>query len=130
MTRRGKVPQGAKDPTVIVTELPDEGMEAIMTPERPVFISLRCAPVYGPMHRSPGGSTLGVNPLPPDRKTCTFNCAHCPYGWTPSDALDCPESAWPSTGQVVDALERWFARAPRRDARIDRLRCQTVRKTR
>lgn len=92
-----------------------------MTAQRPVFISLRCALVYGPMHRWPGGSTLGVNPLPPDRKTCNFNCAHCPYGRTPPDALDCPESAWPSTGQVVDALEHWFARAPRRGARIDRL---------
>ncbi len=92
-----------------------------MVTERPLFTSLRCGFIYGPMQSRPLGRALGINLLPPGQKTCTFNCAWCPYGWTPSRALDFSERDWPTTTQIVGALEDWLIRAARRNERIDRL---------
>lgn len=38
--------------------------------------------IYGPVHSRRLGRSLGINLLPLARKTCSFNCVYCQYGWT------------------------------------------------
>jgi len=39
------------------------------------------APIYGPVHSRRLGVSLGINLLPPDGKSCTFDCIYCECGY-------------------------------------------------
>jgi wyosine [tRNA(Phe)-imidazoG37] synthetase (radical SAM superfamily) len=39
------------------------------------------APIYGPVHSRRLGISLGINLLPPDGKSCTFDCIYCECGF-------------------------------------------------
>ena len=65
----------------------------------------RC--VYGPVRSRRLGSSLGINPLPPGRKTCTFDCQYCQYGWTGSAPMVRRE--FPPVGAVLAELEEQLA---------------------
>jgi wyosine [tRNA(Phe)-imidazoG37] synthetase (radical SAM superfamily) len=38
--------------------------------------------VYGPVKSRRLGNSLGINLLPSEQKTCTFNCTYCQWGFT------------------------------------------------
>jgi wyosine [tRNA(Phe)-imidazoG37] synthetase (radical SAM superfamily) len=46
--------------------------------------------VFGPIHSRRFGSSLGINVLPIDNKTCNFNCIYCECGWTDAAQLKVP----------------------------------------
>jgi len=59
--------------------------------------------VYGPVRSRRLGRSLGINPLPAGRKTCTLDCQYCQYGWTPPTPA--PASAFPPPADVLRAVE-------------------------
>jgi len=61
----------------------------------------RC--VYGPVRSRRLGSSLGINPLPPGRKTCTFDCQYCQYGW--ADPAPIVRRGFPAVGAVLAQVE-------------------------
>jgi wyosine [tRNA(Phe)-imidazoG37] synthetase (radical SAM superfamily) len=62
---------------------------------------------YGPVRSRRLGRSLGVNLLPTVKKTCTFNCVYCQYGWTPYKSLEeMKDAAWPSLEAVFTGVER------------------------
>ncbi|SES76066.1 radical SAM protein [Prevotella sp. kh1p2] len=60
------------------------------------------APIYGPVHSRRLGLSLGINLLPPDGKSCTFDCVYCECGFN-KDRL--PKLKRPSRSEVAAALE-------------------------
>lgn len=60
------------------------------------------APIYGPVHSRRLGLSLGINLLPPDGKSCTFDCVYCECGFN-KDRL--PKLKRPSRSEVAVALE-------------------------
>lgn len=64
--------------------------------------------LYGPVDSRRLGRSLGVNILPTDRKTCTFDCCYCQLGLTPEEPG--PEriagARWPAPDEVATALEK------------------------
>jgi wyosine [tRNA(Phe)-imidazoG37] synthetase (radical SAM superfamily) len=68
----------------------------------PPLLPLWSGIVYGPVSSRRLGRSLGLNVTPAGQKTCTFNCIYCQYGWT--TARSAPTAAWPSPGQIADAL--------------------------
>jgi len=62
---------------------------------------------YGPVRSRRLGRSLGVNILPTEKKTCTFNCVYCQYGWTPYGSLEeMQDAAWPSPEVVFGEVKR------------------------
>lgn len=57
--------------------------------------------IFGPVWSRRLGESLGVNLLPPKRKTCSFNCIYCECGLTPDQA---PKTVFPSRNQVHKLL--------------------------
>lgn len=56
---------------------------------------------YGPVKSRRLGASLGINPLPPSLKVCTFNCAYCQYGWTrPGPDVRRATGTWPAPWAV------------------------------
>ena len=75
--------------------------------------------VYGPVRSRRLGQFLGINILPPNGKTCNFDCPYCQYGWTrvsPDDA-----TRWPTPEMIVSALSERLHLATVHGERIDRL---------
>jgi len=69
--------------------------------------------VYGPVRSRRLGRSLGINLLPAGRKTCTFDCRYCQYGWAgPCSPAGLGDHPFPSVGEVVDALARTLSRLP------------------
>lgn len=62
---------------------------------------LRC--VYGPVRSRRLGASLGINALPPGRKTCTLDCQYCQYGW--ADPAPVVPRGFPSVGTVLAEVE-------------------------
>jgi wyosine [tRNA(Phe)-imidazoG37] synthetase (radical SAM superfamily) len=62
--------------------------------------------VYGPVHSRRLGRSLGLNLLPPDRKTCSYDCVYCHYGRTELKTLTPAESEFPHTEDVLKAIRR------------------------
>lgn len=60
------------------------------------------APIYGPVHSRRLGLSLGINLLPPDGKSCTFDCIYCECGFN-KDRI--PTTKRPTRAEVVEALE-------------------------
>jgi wyosine [tRNA(Phe)-imidazoG37] synthetase (radical SAM superfamily) len=67
-------------------------------------IPLQTGIVYGPVSSRRLGRSLGVNLLPENRKTCTFNCPYCQYGWTTHEGAG-DRLAWPDPVVVARGVE-------------------------
>jgi len=74
-------------------------------------MDLQTGLVYGPVASRRFGRSLGVNLMPPNRKTCNYNCAYCQYGWTEFPA----RGEYPRPADVVDAVDRALERDPNVD---------------
>ncbi|MFQ6104805.1 MAG: radical SAM protein [Candidatus Glassbacteria bacterium] len=53
-------------------------------------VDLQTSLVYGPVSSRRLGKSLGINPITPGRKVCSFNCVYCQYDaekpvWPPSE---------------------------------------------
>ncbi|SFG26070.1 radical SAM protein [Prevotella sp. KH2C16] len=60
------------------------------------------APIYGPVHSRRLGLSLGINLLPPDGKSCTFDCIYCECGFNKDFP---PRQPRPTRAEVAAALE-------------------------
>lgn len=60
------------------------------------------SPIFGPVHSRRLGVSLGINLLPADGKTCTFDCVYCECGF---NADHRPQQKLPMREQVAAALE-------------------------
>lgn len=65
--------------------------------------------IYGPVHSRRYGRSLGVNPLPLDRKLCSLDCLYCQYGFTRAQDT-AGRAEVPSAPEMARAFEREFAR--------------------
>lgn len=65
--------------------------------------------IYGPVQSRRYGRSLGVNPLPLDRKLCSLDCLYCQYGFTRAQEA-AGRAEVPSAAAMAAALEREFAR--------------------
>ena len=61
------------------------------------------SPVFGPIHSRRLGISLGINLLPEDGKSCTFDCIYCECGFNRDHR---PTKKLPAREQVAEALER------------------------
>ena len=75
-----------------------------------VLLELQKLTVYGPVRSRRLGRSLGINPLPLDRKVCTFNCLYCQYGWTDFNHLDEPD--FPSVTKILETLQSTLEHVP------------------
>ena len=60
------------------------------------------SPIFVPVHSRRLGVSLGINLLPADGKTCTFDCVYCECGF---NADHRPQQKLPTREQVAAALE-------------------------
>lgn len=60
------------------------------------------SPIYGPVHSRRLGISLGINLLPADGKSCTFDCIYCECGYNADHRTTTPP---PSRETVATALE-------------------------
>ncbi len=60
------------------------------------------SPIFGPVHSRRLGVSLGINLLPADGKTCTFDCVYCECGF---NADHRPQQKLPTRERVAAALE-------------------------
>jgi len=60
------------------------------------------SPIFGPIHSRRLGVSLGINLLPEDGKSCTFDCIYCECGFNKDHR---PEKKLPSREEVSTALE-------------------------
>lgn len=65
------------------------------------------SPVYGPVHSRRLGLSLGVNLLPADGKSCTFDCIYCECGFNKDFP---PHSPRPTRQEVATTLEATLSR--------------------
>lgn len=61
------------------------------------------SPVFGPIHSRRLGISLGINLLPEDGKSCTFDCIYCECGFNRDRR---PTKKMPARELVAEALER------------------------
>lgn len=61
------------------------------------------APIYGPVHSRRLGLSLGINLLPPDGKSCTFDCIYCECGYNKDRK---PSQRRCTREEVAQALEK------------------------
>jgi len=76
--------------------------------------------LYGPVDSRRYGRSLGVNPLPLDRKLCSLDCLYCQYGFTRAQET-AGRSEVPSAAELGEAFEREFARLAAAGDRPDRI---------
>lgn len=60
------------------------------------------SPIFGPIHSRRLGVSLGINLLPADGKSCTFDCIYCECGF---NADHRPSLKLPTREEVAEALE-------------------------
>ena len=60
------------------------------------------SPIFGPIHSRRLGVSLGINLLPADGKSCTFDCIYCECGFNKDHR---PTAKLPSREEVVQTLE-------------------------
>lgn len=61
------------------------------------------SPIYGPVHSRRLGISLGINLLPADGKSCTFDCIYCECGYNRDHRPTLPP---PSREEVAEKLEQ------------------------
>lgn len=59
--------------------------------------------VYGPVKSRRYGNDTGINLLPLNKKTCTFDCLYCQFGFTPPGRQAGAEE-FPSPDQIISQL--------------------------
>ncbi len=64
--------------------------------------------LYGPVDSRRYGRSLGINPLPVDRKLCSLDCLYCQYGFTKAQQV-AGRAEVPSASDLADAVETKFA---------------------
>jgi wyosine [tRNA(Phe)-imidazoG37] synthetase (radical SAM superfamily) len=78
-----------------------------------MLLPLKNEIIYGPVKSRRLGRSLGLNILPAGRKTCSFNCVYCQYGWSaPRKTTSDKALLWPSTAEVDKALARSLEEMP------------------
>lgn len=60
------------------------------------------SPIFGPVHSRRLGVSLGINLMPADGKSCTFDCIYCECGFNRDRRPKLPR---PTREEVADALE-------------------------
>ncbi len=60
------------------------------------------SPIFGPVHSRRLGVSLGINLLPADGKSCTFDCIYCECGFNKDHR---PKLSRPTREEVAAALE-------------------------
>lgn len=60
------------------------------------------SPIFGPIHSRRLGVSLGINLLPEDGKSCTFDCIYCECGFNKDHR---PKKKLPTRKEVATALE-------------------------
>jgi wyosine [tRNA(Phe)-imidazoG37] synthetase (radical SAM superfamily) len=76
--------------------------------------------LYGPVDSRRYGRSLGVNPLPLDRKLCSLDCIYCQYGFTRAQET-AGRAEVPSAADLEAAFDREFARLAAADDRPGRI---------
>ena len=68
-------------------------------------IRLQPGIIYGPILSRRLGRSLGINLLPTDRKTCSFDCLYCQYG--PAKVIDLAKTqiVFPSVNAILQAVK-------------------------
>lgn len=61
------------------------------------------SPIFGPVHSRRLGVSLGINLLPADGKSCSFDCVYCECGYNKDHR---PHAKLPSRDEVRIALEQ------------------------
>lgn len=61
------------------------------------------SPIYGPVHSRRLGISLGINLLPADGKSCTFDCIYCECGYNRDHRPTLPP---PTREEVAEKLEQ------------------------
>ncbi len=69
-------------------------------------ISLQQDIIYGPVLSRRLGRSLGINLLPTDHKTCSFDCVYCQYGRTKAHTLSPDIKNLPSMEDILVAVEK------------------------
>ena len=76
-----------------------------------MLLGLKEGIIYGPVMSRRLGSSLGINILPWEKKTCPFNCVYCQYGWTECHTTKIPPLlSFPAVQEVERALKEALAR--------------------
>lgn len=78
--------------------------------------------VFGPVRSRRFGRSLGINPLPSNRKLCTFDCVYCECGPTSQDEshrLDV--QPFPPTAKIIESVRRAMEMLRRTNASVDSL---------
>jgi wyosine [tRNA(Phe)-imidazoG37] synthetase (radical SAM superfamily) len=76
-----------------------------------MLLTLQKGIVYGPVRSRRLGRSLGINPLPHGKKTCTLNCLYCQYGWTDPSCLSWMKDgdaarSFPSAERILEEVGR------------------------
>jgi wyosine [tRNA(Phe)-imidazoG37] synthetase (radical SAM superfamily) len=78
--------------------------------------------VFGPVRSRRFGRSLGVNPLPLDRKLCTFNCVYCECGLTSqAESRRLAAQPFPSVAEIVEAVRSAIETLRRAGVTVDSL---------
>jgi wyosine [tRNA(Phe)-imidazoG37] synthetase (radical SAM superfamily) len=78
-----------------------------------MLLPLKNEIIYGPVKSRRLGRSLGLNILPAGRKTCSFNCVYCQYGWSaPRKIASDNALRWPTAPEVGKALARSLEKMP------------------
>ena len=78
--------------------------------------------VFGPVESRRFGRSLGINPLPPDRKLCAFDCPYCECGPTAhAESRQLERQPFPSVVDVIAALQNVMQGLAQDNTAIDSL---------
>ena len=70
-----------------------------------MLLELKHNCIYGPVNSRRLGPSLGLNILPGGRKTCSFDCVYCQYGWSDFSWMENPASlSWPAPDRLNSEL--------------------------
>ncbi|MBT3340006.1 MAG: radical SAM protein [Planctomycetes bacterium] len=83
-------------------------------------IPLQAGWLYGPVDSRRYGRSLGINPLPVDRKLCSLDCLYCQYGFTKAQQV-AGRAEVPSASDLASAIEAKFAALVAADDPPDRI---------
>lgn len=75
---------------------------------RTTVAGLIAGSVFGPVHSRRFGLSLGINPLPANRKVCSFDCLYCECGRTSHPYRgegDEDQWEWPAAGEILEWVE-------------------------
>jgi wyosine [tRNA(Phe)-imidazoG37] synthetase (radical SAM superfamily) len=70
-----------------------------------MLLAPKDAIVYGPVRSRRLGRSLGINLLPSARKTCSFDCQYCQYGFATPVVAAGRSAGFPTPEQVIAAVE-------------------------